>query len=579
MKNQYDKNCVSRTFQPGDKVLALLPVPGNTLQARYFGPYLVEKKENDLNYVIVTPDRRKNKQLCHVNMLKSYYERKNGVQVVNVIDVENNNIEDTTELFNLSESTKLHNSDVLRDMDTKLSHLSESQRRDIEVLVQEYQCLFPDVPSRTDHIAHDVEINDAPPIKQHPYRLNPTKQKHLEAEIEYLLENDFIEPSQSSWSSPCLLVPKPDGSYRMCTDYRKLNNVTKADTYPIPRIDDCVDKIGTAKYVSKFDLLKGFWQIPLTERAKEVSAFVTPKGLYQYKVMPFGMRNSPATFQRLINNVIAEVEGCEGYIDDVIIYSDTWEEHLKIMRKFFTRLSDAKLTINLLKSEFGCGHVTYLGHIVGQGQVKPVEAKVEAISMFPQPASKKHVMRFLGMAGYYRKFCPNFSAITEPLTRLLQKNAKFHWTEQCQFAFEQLKAMLQRAPVLSAPDFTRPFKLAVDASDVAAGGVLLQEDQDGIDHPVCYFSRKFNKNQKNYSTIEKECLALILVLQHFNVYVSSPEVPLIVYTDHNPLVFLHKLKDNNQRLLRWSLILSEYNMVINHIKGRDNLIADCLSRP
>ena len=253
------------------------------------------------------------------------------MQVVNAINVENNDIEDTTELFNLSESTtKLHNSDVNLN-------LSESQRRDIEVLVQEYQCLFPDVPSRTDHISHDVESNDAPPIKQHPYRLNPTKQKHLEAEIEYLLENDFIEPSQSSWISPCLLVPKPDGSYRMCTDYRKLNNVTKADTYPIPRIDDCVDKIGTSKYVSKFDLLKGFWQIPLTERAKEVSAFVTPKGLYQYKVMPFGMRNSPATFQRLINSVIAEIEGCEGYIDDVIIYSDTWGEHLKIMRKFFQR--------------------------------------------------------------------------------------------------------------------------------------------------------------------------------------------------------------------------------------------------
>ena len=436
MKNQYDKNCVRCTFQPGDKVLALLSVPGNTLQARYFGPYLVEKKENDLNYVIVTPDRRKNKQLCHVNMLKSYYERKSGVQVVKAIDVgSDNNIEDTTELFNLSESTKLHNSDVLRDIDAKLSHLSESQRRDVKALIQEYESLFPDVPSRTDRIAHDVEINDAPPIKQHPYRLNPTKQKHLEAEIEYLLKNDFIEPSQSNWSSPCLLVPKPDGSYRMCTDYRKLNNVTKAATYPIPRIDDCVDRVGNAKYVSKFDLLKGFWQIPLTDRAKEVSAFVTPKGLYQYKVMPFGMRNSPVTFQRLINSVIAEIDGCEGYIDDVIIYSDTWEEHLKIMRNFFKRLSDAKLTINLLKSEFGCGHVTYLEHVVGQGQVKPVEAMVEAISMFPQLASKKHVIRFLGMAGYYRKFCPNFSAVTEPLTRLLQKDTKFHWTEQCQSAF------------------------------------------------------------------------------------------------------------------------------------------------
>ena len=378
----------------------------------------------------------------------------------------------------------------------------------------------------------------------------------------------------------------------MCTYYRKLNNITKPNTYPIPRIDDCVDKVGTAKYVSKFDLLKGFWQIPLTESAKEVSAFVTPKGLYQYKVMPFGMRNSPATFQRLINNIISEIDGCEGYIDDVIIYSDTWDEHVKIMRKFFQQLSEARLTIILLKSEFGCGQATYLGHFVGQGQNKPVEAKVEAISKFPQPTSKKHVMHFLGMAGYYRKFCPNFSTITEPLTRLLQKNTKFNWTEQCQFAFEQfnwteqcqfafeqLKVMVQSAPVLSAPDFTRPFKLAVDASDVASGGVLLQEDQDGIDHPVCYFSRKFNKNQKNYSTIEKECPSSLHALQHFNVYVSSTEVPLIVYSDHNPLVFLHKLKDKNQRLLRWSLTLSEYTMHIQHIKGRDNLIADCLSRP
>ena len=182
-------------------------------------------------------------------------------------------------------------------------------------------------------------------------------------------------------------------------------------------------------------------------------------------------------------------------------------------------------------------------------------------------------MRFLGMAGYYRKFCPNFSTISEPLTRLLRKNVKFDWTEQCQFAFEQLKAMLQHAPILSASNFTRPFKLAVDASDVAAGAVLLQEDQAGIEHPVCYFSRKFNASQKNYSTFEKECLALILSSQHFSVYVSSTDAPLTVYSDHNPLVFLHKLKNKNQRLLRWSLILSEYNMKILHVKGCDNLIA------
>ncbi|CAB4005229.1 Retrovirus-related Pol poly from transposon, partial [Paramuricea clavata] len=513
MKHSYDKNTVTRNFQNGDKVLALLPVPGNPLQA------------------------------------------------------------------SLSETTKLSNSDVLRNMDSKLSHLQPSQRQDVLDLVNEYAQLFPDIPSRTDMISHDVDIGDASPIKQHPYRLNPSKAKYLDQEIQYLLENDFIEHSQSSWSSPCILVPKPDGSYRMCTDYRKVNNLTKSDNFPIPRMDDCVDKIGNAKYVSKFDLLKGFWQIPLSERAKEVSAFVTPRGLYQYKVMPFGMRNSPATFQRLINQIISQIDGCEGYIDDVIIYSDTWEEHLEILRKFFKRLSEAKLTINLVKSEFGCGHVTYLGHIVGQGQVKPVNAKVEAIADFPQPTTKKHIMRLLGMAGYYRKFCPNFSSITEPLTQLLRKDMKFVWTEQCQKAFEKLKAMLQNAPVLSAPDFNRPFKLAIDASDVAAGAVLLQEGQFGVDHPVCYFSRKFNKHQRNYSTIEKECLALVLALQHFEVYVSSTSVPLEVFSDHNPLMFLHKMKNKNQRLLRWSLVLSEYDMKMEHIKGRDNLLADCLSRP
>ena len=402
MKHSYDKNTVTRNFQNGDKVLALLPVPGNPLQARYFGPYVIEKKENDLNYVIITPNRRRNRQLCHVNMLKAYHERKKVAQPVNVVssDRDSHNDQNEFELSNLSETTKLSNSDVLRNMDSKLSHLKPSQRQDVLDLVHEYAQLFPDVPSRTDMISHDVDVGDAPPIKQHPYRLNPTKAAYLDQEIQYLLDNDFIEPSQSSWSSPCILVPKPDGSYRMCTDYRKVNNLTKSDNFPIPRIDDCVDKIGNAKYVSKFDLLKGFWQIPLSERAKEISAFVTPRGLYQYKVMPFGMRNSPATFQRLINRIISQIDGCEGYIDDVIIYSDTWEEHLEILRKFFKRLSEAKLTINLVKSEFGCGHVTYLGHIVGQGQVKPVNAKVEAIADFPQPTTKKHVMRLLGMAGY-----------------------------------------------------------------------------------------------------------------------------------------------------------------------------------
>ena len=223
------------------------------------------------------------------------------------------------------------------------------------------------------------------------------------------------------------------------------------------------------------------------------------------------------------------------------------------------------MTVNLAKTEFCHATVTFLGHLVGQGQVKPLEAKVNAISDFPVPKCK-NLRRFLGMAGYYRKFCKNFSGIAEPLRNLLKKSTKLKWNDKCQDAFDRLKAILKSAPVLLAPDFDKCFKLAVDASDVGIGAVLLQEDNNGIDH------------QKNYSTIEKECLALILAIQQFEVYLTSSTSPVVVFSDHNPLSFLHKLKNKNKRLLRWSLLLQEFNLDIRHIKGKDNIIPDALSR-
>lgn len=393
-----------------------------------------------------------------------------------------------------------------------------------------------------------------------------------------MLENELIECSHSEWSSPCLLVPKPNGSYRFCTDYRKVNSVTKTDSYPIPRMEDCIDKIGSAQYVSKFDLLKGFWQVPLTHRAVEVSAFVTPEGLYQYKVMPFGMKNASSTFQRLMNTVIFELEGCDVYIDDLVVYSDTWKQHITRLRALFERLTKANLTINLVKSEFVKAQVTYLGHVVGHGVVKPVQAKVEAVLNFPAPQNRRELMRYLGMAGYYRKFCRNFSDIVSPLTNLLKKHVKFIWDESCQRAFEKIKAILSNSPVLLAPNFTKAFVLSVDASDIGAGAVLQQEGKDGVLHPLCYFSRKFNTHQKNYSTIEKEALALVLALNHFDVYLCTTCEPMTVYSDHNPLVFINKMKNKNQRILRWSLALQAYNIDIQHIKGSENVIADTLSR-
>ena len=585
MKIRYDENAKDRNFEPGDKVLALLPIPGRPLQARYYGPYTVDKKLSDVNYIVNTPGRHKQKQLCHINMLKKYIDRDSSVissvNIVNSVPHEQSQMD--SEDFNLEKSdpssSKLQSSDILQNLDQKLSHLDSDKGLGLRQLVLEYGHLFPDIPSRADRVYHDVDIiGGSKPVEQHPYRMSPVKQQYLREEVQYLLDNDFIEPSQSEWSSPCILVPKPDGTFGMCTDYRRVGSVTKTDTFPIPRVDDCIGGVGHAGCVAEFDLLGGFWRVPLAGGAGDISAFVAPDGLCRCGVMPFGVKNSPATFQRLVNGLVSGLDGCGACVGGAVVFGEEWQRHLQTVGAFFDRLGDAKLTVNLAKSEFCHANLTFLGHIVGRGRVGPVEAEVGAVSGFPVPAGGGRLMRFLGVAGCCRRFCNNFSAIAEPLTDLLGKKAKYVWTDDCQRSFDKLKAILRSAPVLLAPSFDKEFKLAVDASDVGAGSVLLQEDDNGVDHPVCYFSKKFNKHQRNYSTIEKECLSLILALQHFEVYLASSHAPIVVFSDHNPLTFIHKMKNKNQRLLRWSLMLQEHNLDIRHIRGRDNIIPDTLSR-
>ena len=579
MKVWYDRKSKTRSFNPGDQVLVLFPVQSNPLKARFHGPYEIITKVNDLNYVVKTPDRRKNSQLCHINMLKPYHTR-GGVVAAVELDSDTDSYSQQT-LTTKSEIVpcKISNMDILQNLSSKLSHLEPEQQLQMKQLIMKHQDLFPNVPKRTSLVVHDIDVGDANPVKQHPYRMNPEKCKQAEDEIAYMLKNNLIRPSSSNWSSPCVLVPKPDNSVRFCTDFRKVNAVTKTDAYPIPRIEDCIDAVGQAKYLTKIDLLKGYWCVPLTDRAREISAFVTPSGLYEYNVLPFGLKNAPATFQRMIQSIVNDLPCTRAYLDDLVTASESWDSHLKAVSLLFEKLSKANLTVNLAKSEFGHGHITYLGYVIGQGQVAPIQAKVQTMLSFPVPINRKALRRFLGMVGYYRKFCKNFADVALPLTDLLKKNVDFVWGDQCQKAFDTLKNMLCQHPILKSPDFEKPFSIAVDASDVAAGAVLLQKDeQSNVEHPIAYFSKKFNEHQKNYSTIEKELMALIFALQHFEVYVTSGEGPLTVYTDHNPLVFLNKMKNKNRRLLNWSLLLQEFDLEIKHIRGKDNVIADCLSR-
>ena len=296
----------------GEKVLALLPLPRQPLQARFCGPYIITKKVGDVNYVIHTPDRRRTERFCHVNMLKRYFEREDAAKVATITSVcLGESVKESEDPVPADDdpvpadddpvpaddvtmsNSRLQNSNVLANLGKKLCHLSEPQQQQVTSLILDFVDLFPDTPGKTSCSYHDVDVMGATPIKQHPYRVNPMKLQLLrkEVHVEYMLANGIIEPSSSEWSSPCVLVPKGDGSgYRFCTDLRKVNAVTKSDSYPIPRIEDCIDRIGVSKYVSKLDLLKGYWQVPLTDRAKEISAFVTPDGFFQYKVMPFGMK-------------------------------------------------------------------------------------------------------------------------------------------------------------------------------------------------------------------------------------------------------------------------------------------------
>lgn len=576
MKERYDKKSVSRSFQPNDEVLILLPEPGSALHARFTGPYSVKEKLSETDYVVRTPDRRRKTRVCHINMLKRFMRDSqseppcNPVTVSLPVAVASQVIE--------QDGKRLQNSAVLKDLASFLSHLEPVESEQIIQLMHRYSPLFSDVPGRTTVLEHDINVGSAKPIKQHSYRVNPSKRHIMKTEVEYMLQHGLAQHSQSPWSSPCLLVPKADGTYRFCTDFRKVNAVTKPDSFPLPRMEDCVDRVGSAKFVTKLDLLKGYWQVPLTARAAEVSAFVTPDYFLEYSVLAFGMRNAPATFQRLMHIVLGDVPNCDAYLDDIIVYTESWEDHLKTLERVFERLKLASLTLNLSKCEIGKATVTYLGKKVGHGWVKPVEAKVEAILKFPKPNNKRELRRFLGMSGYYRGFCRNFSAVVAPLTDLLSTARVFSWSRDCDRAFEAAKDLLSNAPVLAAPNFKLSFKLQVDASHFGAGAVLIQEDAQGIEHPVSYFSRKFSKCQLSYSTIEKEALALLWAVQHFEVYLGSSALPVIVYTDHNPLTFLSNMSSSNQRLLRWALKLQDFNLQIQHIKGKDNIVADALSR-
>lgn len=336
-----------------------------------------------------------------------------------------------------------------------------------------------------------------------------------------MLDHEIIEPSHSDWASPIVPTTKKDGSLRLCIDYRRLNSISKSDPYPMPRVEDIIDSLGQAIFISTLDLTKGYWQVPVAPDVKHKTAFTTLFGIYQFRCMPFGLKNAPATFQRLMDKLLSDCKDfAASYIDDTAVYSISWSDHLAHLRQVLQRLKDAGLTARPKKCKLGMSECSYLGYVVGRGQVKPEHSKVTAVVNFPQPATKKQVRAFLGLTGYYCKFIPQYASLAAPLSDLTRKRGPemIEWTPECEEAFKKMKTILCSSPVLQSPNFDAPFVLQTDASDRGIGAVLSQPDKSGKEHPVAYFSKKLLPREEKYSTIEIECLAIKLSVEAFRVY-------------------------------------------------------------
>ena len=373
------------------------------------------------------------------------------------------------------------------------------------------------------------------------------------------------------------MVKKRDNTWRFCIDYRKLNAVTHQDTYPFPRIDETLDSLSGSTYFTTLDLAAGYWQVGIEECDKEKTAFSTRRGHYEFNVMPFGLTNAPATFQRLMECVLAGLTGeqCLIYLDDIIVFSSTFEEHLQRPANVFIALRKAGLKLKPSKCFFAQKEVHYLGHVVSAAGVSPDPAKVEVVSSYPVPTNVKELRQFLGLANYYRRFVPDFSKIAKPLHKLLRKGNTYSWYTACQEAFTELKYRLTTPPILAYPDFKLPFLLYTDASDFALGAVLSQV-QDGKERVICYWSRQLTKPERGYSTTEREALAAVSSVKEFYPYLYGSSFRLI--TDHNPLTSLKGLKDVGGRLTRWMLFLQQFSFQFEYKPGKSLGNVDALSR-
>jgi len=467
------------------------------------------------------------------------YQKNDDNKCLKITEIINNKID--TPLLNaiiLSKEEQQEFEDTLEEI---INNAPEEIKEEFKQLIIKYKnCMATSLSqlSTANLEPHSIPTITDEPIKLKPYKLSKQHSDILKNEIISLLNKRLIQPSHSPWAFPVLLVQKKNGKWRMCIDYRKLNNITIKDSYALPFIDELISSVKGATIFSALDLFSGYHQIPMNKKDIEKTAFTTKFGNYNFLVMPFGLTNAPASFQREMNRILLPLIGecLFVYIDDIVIYSRNIKEHMEYLRQVFEIFSKYNLSINLQKCQFFKKEVEVLGHVLTAEGLKTSPNKVQNIALWERPTNINQLRSFLGLASYYRKFIANFSIRASPLFKLLKKNSKFIWDDKCNDAFEDLRQCLLKDPILVYPDFNKPFIIRTDASTKGIGGVILQEEEDGMEHPISCVSRSLKPAEENYSITDLEGLALIYSLKKFRQYIISNKNPTIFITDHKPLI-------------------------------------------
>jgi hypothetical protein len=511
--------------------------------------------------------------------------------IVNIVDDETNDIY----IDHISKDDKIftfHNLELKYNPEFEFNHVStEHVNNPLQSLtprqlslIMKFKDVFPDKPPQQlppkRNIQHDIKLIDEKKTHmQQVYRCSKNELEQLRKYIDEMIEAGWIRHSTSPHAAPVVFVKKPDGSMRVCVDYRKINANTIPDATIMPNIKESFDRLEGMKFFSKIDFSSGFHQIRMNDESISKTAFTTRYGHFEYTVMPMGLKNAPATFTKLMNSLFQNESdnGILIYLDDILIYSRTIEEHYRLLDKVFTILRNNQLYIKFKKCQFFVNEIDFLGHTITSEGRRPQQAKIDKAIAFPPPTTKKQIQSFLGITNHFRDHIKNYSHVAAPMTDLLSDSLKFNWTDKQQQSFDKLKQLLAEATTLRPSNSDLPFIIHTDASNVAIGASLEQRIDDKLSPvPICFMSSKLNTHEINYPTHEKEQLAIVRALQHFRPYIEGCKI--ILYTDNKSLEYLKSQKSMSQRQIRWLLEIERHNLIIKYIKGNKNTVADALSR-